>query len=894
VGASSKKFLAEAAHVLKEVEAHEPVHALLNTQAVQQQTAVYREKIAQAEDPQTAMAEILPSAFALVRDACRRLKGETFMVCGLPLAWDMIPYDVQVTCGLALHRGRVVEMATGEGKTLAAVFPLYLNALAGKGAHLATANDFLARRDAEWMQPLFHLLGLSVGCIQSSMDIADRRAAYACDVTYGAASEFGFDYLRDQGLVRRREEQVLRGTWFCIVDEADSVLIDESLTPLVISGLLPAGREVLFQTLQPVVASLLAQQRKLCDAFVHEACDLLASPAPSDDERHTAGIRLFQVKLGDPKNPLLSLALETPHVRQALMDTEAYLRMTRNRDQVPPLAEELIFVVDERQQHAHLTKQGRKQANPDNPDAFVIPDIATESCEIASVAGLSSEERHARQVAAEQRFAAAADTIDVLSQLLKANALLQKDVDYIVTPEGRVVIVDPRTGRPVPGSRWGQGLHQATEAKEGVPVERESRCLSTVTVQNFFRRYEKLAGMTGTATTEAVELKEVYRLEVEIIPPHRERQCIEQPDTLFRTKRDKMAAVVRAVEEAHAMGRPVLVGTGSVEASETLARMLHRAAIPFSLLNAKQHAREAEIIGAAGVKSAVTVAANMAGRGTDIKLGPGVADLGGLLVLGTERQESRRLDRQLAGRCARQGDPGETRFFLSLEDDLLRLFMTKGPMAAFIEQSMADKESFSHPLLIRAVEEAQRQVEAAQRAARKQTLSYDDVLDRQRNIVAELREQALHSAQPLDCIKEQVQEEIVRRLDAEGDRASFHEWMKVTFAVALANLGEVPAEELEAFVAQCVEAVAADYVKRNDNNAARFLFVDTLDEHWRNHLQELDDLRQSVRLRSYAQKNPLTEYQHDALRYFEAMMGAFRSDLCARFGIQAAAPERVS
>src|SRR6267378_990644 len=663
LGSKNQRELKRMMPIVRRVNELEAPLQNLSDEALRAKTAAWKEELAKIpdlEDQWRRLEEILPEAFAVVKNAARRLndRKHTFTVCDQPMVWNMVHFDVQLVGGMVLHRGRIAEMATGEGKTLVATLPLYLNALSGRGAHLVTVNDYLARRDAEWMGQLYTFLGLTVGCIQHDQPPDVRRAQYAMDITYGTNSEFGFDYLRDNGMATTREQQVQRGYNFAIVDEVDSILIDEARTPLIISGPSTVSTHQ-YDKWKPLVDQLVRKQNMLCNRLASEAKEYF-----DKGEIEEGGLAMFKVKLGQPRNKQLLRMMEDPDKRKAIDKAElSFYQDTRK--------EELFFTIDEKSSESDLSEQGRAFLNPDEPDSFVLPDLISEFTEIDLDPALLDEEKEKAKVERQQHCDAQAERIHNISQLLRAFCLFEKDVAYVVE-ENKVVIVDEYTGRKMPGRRWSDGLHQAVEAKEGVQIDRETQTLATITIQNYFRLYQKLAGMTGTAETEANEFHDIYRLDVLVIPTNRPVIRKDWNDRIYKTRREKYSSVLDEIKNAHGRGQPVLVGTASVEASELLSRMLKREKIPHNVLNAKFHMQEAEIVARAGQAGTVTISTNMAGRGTDIKLGPGVADRGGLYVIGTERHESRRIDRQLRGRCARQGDPGASRFYVSFEDDLMR------------------------------------------------------------------------------------------------------------------------------------------------------------------------------------------------------------------------------
>ncbi len=636
---------------------------------LQAMTDQFRQRLAEGE----TVDEIMPEAFAVVKDACRRLVGQIWQITGRDIEWDMVPYDVQLIGAIAMHEGKIAEMATGEGKTLVATMPLYLNALEGKGVHLVTVNDYLARRDAEWMGGVYRWLGLDVGIIQHDMMPDERRAEYNKDITYGTNNEFGFDYLRDNMAITP-EHRVQREHHYAIVDEVDSVLVDEARTPLIISG--PVDRSThKFDEYRPKVQSLVRAQTRLVNSLFSEAERLLneAEEEEESNKEYTAGIKFLQVQRGSPKhNKLMKLKKETGIIKLLERVENDYLREKK----LHVLDEDLLYVIDEKANTIDLQDSGRSNLSPNDPDLFVLPDLSGIMSELegkVESGDLSDERAEHEREKFHRNYADRSERLHNIHQLLKAYTLFEIDVDYVVQ-DGQVIIVDEFTGRLMPGRRFSEGLHQALEAKEGVKIEKETQTLATITIQNYFRMYSKLSGMTGTAETEAGEFWEIYELDVLVIPTNREVVRDEMDDVIFRTKREKFNSIIEEITECYRAQRPVLVGTTSVEVSEMLSRILKRSGVPHEVLNAKQHQREAEIVLIAGQKGAITIATNMAGRGTDIKLGEGVVDLGGLHIIGTERHEARRIDRQLRGRSGRQGDPGSSRFYMSLEDDLMRLF----------------------------------------------------------------------------------------------------------------------------------------------------------------------------------------------------------------------------
>lgn len=890
-GRHYRKFLESVKPVVAKINELEQSYQSLTEDQLKAKTAEFRQRFKDGE----TLDDLLPEAFAVVKNGARRLVGTTAVVNEHEQQWDMVHFDVQLIGGMALHQGKISEMATGEGKTLVATLPLYLNALTGRNSQLVTVNDYLARRDSEWMGHLYRYLGLTVGCIQQQMRPDVRREMYGCDITYGTASEFGFDYLRDNGMATRKEDQVQRDHWFCIVDEIDSILVDEARTPLIISGPAPIEREQPFTRLKPTVERLVSMQLKLCNRLVSESRSVLDKEDASEDERHDALRKLLQVKLGQPNNKQLLRAMENAATNKALDKLETELGSDMQKVEMFALKEELFFTIDKKQHQADLTEVGRNTLRPDNPDAFVLPDLAVEHSAIDADTTLTPEQREQKKNASHEAYAAVSEEIHAISQLLRAYCIYERDVEYVVQ-EGKVNIVDENTGRVMPGRRWSDGLHQAVEAKEGVVIERETRTYATVTIQNYFRMYEKLSGMTGTAETEAAEFNEIYQLGVQVIPTNQPNIRIDKNDSIFKTRRDKFNAVVAEIAEAHKRGQPVLVGTVSVESSEVLSRMLKRAGVVHTVLNAKFHEQEADIVARAGHRGAVTIATNMAGRGTDIKLGEGVRELGGLYVVGTERHESRRIDRQLRGRCSRQGDPGTTKFFLSLEDSLMRLFLQGNLASKLMEGSMREGEELEHPWLNRSIESAQKKVEQQNFSMRKRLLQYDDVLNQQREVVYGIRNAAIHAERPKDIIFEQVEEEIVVRLEAagldeksgpaEGALASLSGWLNTHFPIGV-QAEDLEGKSFEALQADLVERVKKAYSVKESSEVPealgaleRYVIINAIDRHWQEHLTEMEELKKAIGLRSYGQKDPLVEYKSEGFRYFEELMNNVRLQIC--------------
>ena len=854
---------------------------------------------------QGVLDDILPEAFATVKEACRRLVGTEVMVTGQGLIWDMVPYDVQLIGGMALHEGKVAEMATGEGKTLVATMPLYLNALTARGVHLVTVNTYLAQRDSEWMGHLYRYLGLTVDCI----DLHDpgspsRREAYLADITYGTNNEYGFDYLRDN-MVHSLEQRVQRRNYFAIIDEVDSVLIDEARTPLIISGPVASETNTAYARFNPMVADLARRQARIVGDMIAQAEKAIAS---GDD--FMAGEKLFLAKRGGPKNRRLAKMLaDEPGLQKLVQKVEAsYMREKRLHE----LEEQLYFAMDEKGHNVHLTDQGLDILSPNDPEAFVVPDLSEIIHQVEEDPDLSIDEKRDRRAQLEREYAEKNEKMHVVHQLLKAHSLFHKDAQYVVQ-EGQIVIVDEFTGRMMVGRRWSDGLHQAVEAKEGVTVKGETQTLATVTIQNYFRMYDKIAGMTGTAETEEGEFHQIYGLDVMVIPTNRPIVREDRHDLVFRTKREKYNAIIEEVERLSKMGLPVLVGTVSVDVSETLSRMLKRSGIAHEVLNAKYHGREAQIVADAGQPSAVTIATNMAGRGTDIKLGKGVTDprsstegdesieeTGGLHIIGSERHESRRIDRQLRGRAGRQGDPGSSQFFLSLEDDLMRLFGTERVSGVMTKMGAEEGEVITHPLITRSIGNAQKRVEMQNFEARKRLLDYDDVMNQQREVIYDLRTFALEGGEDLKGETWDMIEKTLERLLEEQapEGSSPHDWelaelrnrLMLDFFLTADRLPESEDDapsfrsttglygDLVDLARAKFEAQLRQFAEHADS-LLRYIVLSTIDERWKDHLYDLDHLKASIGFRGWGQKDPLVEYKKEAYEMFVDLLTDIESSI---------------
>jgi preprotein translocase subunit SecA len=924
VGSKNDREVRRLRPLVARINALEAELQKVSEDVLRQKTAAWKEEISKIQDDEDLarrLDEILPEAFAVVKNACRRLCGTEIIVREHPLAWEMIPFDVQLIGGYALHSGKIAEMATGEGKTLVATLPVYLNALSGRGVHIVTVNDYLAARDSEWMGAVYKFLGLTVGCILHDQPPRVRREQYNCDITYGTNAEFGFDYLRDNGMATRKEEQVQRGHYFAIVDEVDSILIDEARTPLIISGPAVVTYDEQYATFRPQVEGLYRVQERLCNRFLSEAQSLMRKLRPEDGSNPESaealereiGLLLFRVKCGQPKSEGLLKLLEEPENLRLMNQAELQLHVDQKKVELYKEKEELFFAMDEKSHEADLTEKGRTHLSPKDPDAFMLPDLTTALHDIDTGPEPDPRKRLEAKTKLQQDFETKAQRIHAISQLLKAYCLYQKDVQYVVQ-DNKVIIVDENTGRLMTGRRWSDGLHQAVEAKEQVEIERETQTLATITIQNYFRLYHKLAGMTGTAETEASEFFDIYKLGVLVIPTNRPVARNDANDSVYKTRREKYNAVLKEIKEVHSKGRPMLVGTISVEVSEHLSRMLKREGIIHSVLNAKFHQQEAEIVSRAGQRGSVTIATNMAGRGTDIKLGSGIAEAGGLHVMGTERHEARRIDRQLRGRCARQGDPGSSHFFISLEDDLMRLFGSDKIVKYMEKMGLEEGQELEHPLLNRSIGQAQKRVEQHNFQIRKRTLEYDDVMNKQREVIYGFRNEIIHSADVRDRLMDIMEEVVLQKVQqfttAETDFnewkvRSLSDWVNLNFPIGMpekeiikvAESGkEEPVkgsifEELSAaqfavcnFISDHVRKAYEVKISFENPEALkeveRYTILSAIDKLWQEHLYEMDSLRYSIGLRAHGQRDPLIEYKAEAYKIFEELMVNIKTEIC--------------
>ncbi|AGA77695.1 preprotein translocase subunit SecA [Echinicola vietnamensis] len=912
---------------------------------------------------EVVLEKVLPEAFAVVKETARRFKENgklvvkandydrelsakkdnveingddaiwhnQWLAAGTEITWDMLHYDVQLIGGIALHKGKISEMATGEGKTLVSTLPAYLNALAGRGVHIVTVNDYLAKRDSEWNAPLFEFHGLTVDCIDKYQpNSAGRRKAYNSDIVYGTNNEFGFDYLRDN-MARNADDLVQGKHHFAMIDEVDSVLIDDARTPLIISGPVPRGDEHEFYEMKPRVSTLVDEQRKLIQGYLSTAKKLIG-----EGNQKEGGLALFRAYRGMPKYKPLIKYLSEPGIRVVLQKTENYY-LQDNKRMMPEADEPLLFTIDEKSNTVDLTDNGIEVITKKNEDSsfFILPDIGTEIAEMEKDESIDDKEKLIRKEEIIKDYGVKAQRIHTVNQLLKAYCMFEKDTEYILV-DGKVKIVDEQTGRVMEGRRYSDGLHQAIEAKENVKVEDATQTYATITLQNYFRMYHKLSGMTGTAETEAGEFWEIYKLDVVVIPTNKPIQRDDRDDKVYKTVREKFNAVVDEINELTEAGRPVLVGTTSVEISEVLSRMLTLKKIKHQVLNAKQHAKEAEVVAEAGKPGTVTIATNMAGRGTDIKLTPEAKKAGGLAIIGTERHESRRVDRQLRGRAGRQGDVGSSQFFVSLEDSLMRLFGSERIAKLMDRMGLEEGEVIQHSMISKSIERAQRKVEENNFGVRKRLLEYDDVMNSQREVVYKRRKNALMGERlELDILNvmydvcEGIVEVAKSTEDMESLRMNIYSSLGIDYKFSEDDIKSKPAPVLSQ---ELFDASYKNYVAKNQRVTDRALPVlkdvyenrgatvkeimvpitdgikqigvvcnlqstldnegrdliraieknvtlAIIDQNWKEHLRDMDDLKQSVQNAVYEQKDPLLIYKFEAFEMFKRFVGKLNEDV---------------
>lgn len=922
-GTAQQRQVSKYFKVVQEVNKWDSEFTKLSDDALRNKTQEFRDRLKKGE----TLDQLLPEAFAVVKNVCRRLCGSDVHVSGYNQQWDMVPYDVQVVGAIALHNGSIAEMQTGEGKTLTAVMPLYLNALTAQPVHLVTVNDYLAQRDCQWVGSILRWLGLTTGALTNEVPQEERRAIYECDVVYGTASEFGFDYLRDNSMVMRKEDQVQRGYFYAIIDEVDSILIDEARTPLIISGPVPVSRQM-YDELKDHVGDLVRRQRDLCNRMASDARKVLDIQETSEgevivavkkDKKQTeveqeALRKLWLVSKGTPRNKILKRIKEDPDMRAALDKLDLYFYSDQNKEERSKALAELFMIVDEKGNEFELTDKGingwiENSGGNGSADDFVMLDISHEYLMIDEDTTLDNETKMQRKLAIQQEDARRKERAHNLRQLLRAHLLMERDVDYIVQDD-KIIIIDENTGRPQPGRRFSDGLHQSIEAKESVSIQKETQTYATITLQNFFRMYKKLAGMTGTASTEANEFKQIYKIDVLEIPTHHACQRKDFNDEIYMTEREKYNAILKEVRDIHEKGRPILIGTESVEVSEKLSRIFKQNKLEHTVLNAKQNDKEAEVIANAGRKGVITVATNMAGRGTDIKLENGVADIGGLYVMGTCRHQSRRTDRQLRGRCARQGDPGTSKFYVSFEDYLLRLFASPRLTAVLQRFRPPEGEPISASILNKSIETAQKRIEQRNYVMRKHTLEYDDVMNKQRQEIYGFRNEILHAenvepiaVELLESVCATAADMFFRSRSEEGgwDPEGFRQWLirhfPISFEEGFFDQDNLDIDELELMASEKIIQAFKDKLARENSKVAalprvpqgssttpafeavRNLMVRKIDNLWQEHLLRMDHLRSDVSLRAVGQRDPLMEFKHEAFALFDEFGRTLRSEI---------------
>ncbi len=864
-------------------------------------TEEFKQRLVDGETVEDLMNE----AFAVVKEACRRHLGQTWDVAGQQVEWNMVHFDVQLIGGIILHQGKIAEMATGEGKTLVATLPTYLNALTGKGVHVVTVNDYLAQRDRDWMGKIYEYLGLTVGVIQNQMNNAERREEYQCDITFGTANEFGFDYLRDN-MAQTAEDRVHRNNFYSIIDEVDSILIDEARTPLIISGTIESNVSDRYREMKPTVDRIVRKQVLLINEMIAKAEKLLSDGKEEDD--FEAGTILLAANRGAPKNKKLQKILKEPGMKKLMSDVEGSYMRDKKLHEIDEL---LYYFIDEREHSISLTDLGASQLSKTEQDLYIIPDISSMLSEVDGDDTLTPEIRQKKTDEIYRIHAERSEKVHAINQLLRGYSLYEKDVEYVLE-NSKVMIVDEFTGRILPGRRYSDGLHQAIEAKENVKIEAESQTLATITLQNYFRMYEKLAGMTGTAETEAEEFFDIYKLEVMVIPTNQDCIRDDREDLIYRTRREKYNAIINEIKEKHNTGQPILVGTVTVDVSETLSRMLKRIKLKHNVLNAKQHQSEAEIVTNAGKFGSVTIATNMAGRGTDIKLGEGVIEKGGLHIVGTGRHESRRIDRQLRGRAGRQGDPGSSRFFLSLEDDLMRLFGGDRLGTIMDKLGVEEGEVIEHGMVTKAIERAQKKVEAQNFAIRKHTLEYDDVMNVQRKWIYEKRLAALERESIKDEVVELIDEVLNTLIETycPSDQVA-EEWNLNAFVEELRKVylfnvqfrdEDLPKLTHEKLKEKIYKAVKNFYEQKEEaygeeimRQLERYAVLTTIDQYWRDHLAEMEELRTGIGLRAYHQGlgKPIDIYKREAFQAFQKMIEDIDKDIVSLvYKLQVNVPEK--
>lgn len=932
-GTAQSRQIGKYQKIVQEVNKWDLQFQSLTDQEIRNKTDEFKERFQEGE----TLDQLLPEAFAVVKNACRRLMGTEIHVSGYNQKWDMVPYDVQIIGAICLHKGSVAEMQTGEGKTLTAVLPMYLNSLSGKPVHLVTVNDYLVKRDCEWGGTVLRWLGLTCAPLTNDTPSEKRKSVYTHDVVYGTASEFGFDYLRDNSMSISKDEQVQRDYFYAIVDEIDSILIDEARTPLIISGPVAKSQQ-LYHELKDSVSEIVKTQRDLCNRFASEAKKLLdqsgyelrSTEKTKKNKEQEAQVnealkKLWIVSKGTPRNKVLKRILEDPDLRTKIDELDIYYYGDQNKEDKTKILSDLFVIVDEKASEYELTDKGIHlwaDHGGGSIDDFTMLDLGPMYADIENNQSLSSDEKMHQKTLLQQEDAKRKERAHNLRQLLRAHLLMERDVDYIIQ-DNAIVIIDENTGRPQPGRRFSDGLHQAIEAKENVEIQKETQTYATITLQNYFRMYEKLAGMTGTAMTEAGEFKEIYKMDVLEIPTNVPCQRKDAHDEIYMTEREKYNAILKEIKDVHAKERPILIGTESVEISEKLARILRSNKLPHTVLNAKHHESEAEIIANAGKKSAITIATNMAGRGTDIKISPEVAKSGGLHVIGTCRHQSRRIDRQLRGRCARQGDPGSSKFYVSFEDQLMRLFASPKLNMMIKKWRPPEGEAISAGILNKSIETAQKRIEQRNYTMRKYTIEYDDVINKQRREIYRFRNEILNTEEAIEEIQDLLADMVYSKIlyffnskttTDKWDANGLKDWLLSLVPVPFSKeklLSFNKIEELTKYVTTESSLALSEKMRALRQMTMRFLpedvseeassdilnetlqnlIIQTIDRHWQEHLLAIDYLRSEVSLRSVGNKDPLLEFKQESFKAFETMVHNLNTSILTEtFRLEIAAP----
>lgn len=906
-GTHQSRLLKKYWRLVPKINAWEEQYQSLPEETIRGKTEEFKKRLEKGEP----LEDLLPEAFAAVKNVCRRLCGTEVHVSGYNQKWDMVPYDVQIVGAIAMFHGSIAEMQTGEGKTLTASMPLYLHALTGKPTHLVTVNDYLAKRDCEWIGSIFRYLGLTVDHLTNDVPLFKRKEVYASNIVYGTASEFGFDYLRDNSMAMHKNEQVQRGHYFAMVDEIDSILIDEARTPLIISGPVQNSKQM-YDSLKEGVANMVRLQRDLCNHLASDAKKALEaagflteSPPKIGKEHRDIFKKLWLVGKGTPRNKILKRMKENPDLRAEIDSWETYFFGEQNKQEKQEVLSELYMIIDERNNEYELTDKGIRlwEESTSSEGAFsndfVMLDLGYEYAAIEQNKNFSESEKMEAKLKLQEEDAKRKERSHNLRQMLRAHLLMEKDIDYIVQ-ENKIVIIDENTGRPQPGRRFSDGLHQAIEAKEDVIIQGETQTYATITLQNYFRLYDRLSGMTGTAMTEANEFKEIYKLEVLEIPTHRVCQRVDADDEIYMTEREKYNAILTEIKTEHEKGRPILIGTESVEVSEKLSRILKQNKLEHTILNAKNHAKEAEIIADAGKKGAITLATNMAGRGTDIKLQEGVKELGGLVVIGTTRHSSRRIDRQLRGRGGRLGDPGSSKFYVSFEDHLMRLFASPRMTALLQRYRPPEGEPISAKILNKSIETAQKRIEQRNYSIRKHTLEYDDVMNKQRKEVYAFRNDILFSENPI-AIAEDLLTSMATQIDFQNKEASalLMAHFPIHFESSEFETETAVSEEFKKKISEKVlsafhqklsmqkkllqtfrlDLADEERVQNVFREVVRNMMVRKIDQLWQEHLLSIDHLRSDIQMRTVGQKDPLLEFKHESFALFELFFERLRKEI---------------